>query len=70
MLRILSLITFCLLLAPTTKTASAAKADALLDISNDQRISIIGNTLAERLQHDGWMETYIQTRFPDRTLVF
>jgi putative heme-binding domain-containing protein len=34
------------------------------------RISIIGNTLAERMQHDGWLETYIHSRFPKHDLVF
>jgi lysophospholipase L1-like esterase len=34
------------------------------------RISIIGNTTAERMQHDGWLETYIYSRFPKHDLVF
>src|SRR6478735_8784808 len=33
-------------------------------------ICIIGNTLAERMQHEGWLETLIQARFPDKELVF
>ena len=32
-------------------------------------ICIIGNTLGERLQHDGWLETMIQARFPKHELV-
>ena len=34
------------------------------------RIAIIGNTLAERLQHDGWMETLLQSQNPELELVF
>ncbi len=34
------------------------------------RIGIIGNTLADRLQHDGWLETFFYTRFPKHDLVF
>ncbi len=33
-------------------------------------ICLIGNTLGERMQHDGWLETLIQTRFPNHELVF
>jgi glucose/arabinose dehydrogenase len=32
-------------------------------------ISIIGNTLAERMQYDGWLETMLQARFPKHELV-
>ena len=32
-------------------------------------ICIIGNTLAERMQHDGWLETMLQARFPKHELV-
>src|SRR5437016_3912618 len=33
-------------------------------------ICIIGNTLADRMQHFGWMETLIHARFPKHELVF
>ncbi len=33
-------------------------------------ICSIGNTLADRMQHHGWLETLIQSRFPDHELVF
>jgi putative heme-binding domain-containing protein len=29
----------------------------------------VGNTLADRMQHDGWLETYLQSRFPNENLV-
>src|SRR5947209_7307094 len=31
-------------------------------------ICIIGNALAERTQHDGWLETYLHARFPKHDL--
>jgi len=34
------------------------------------RISIIGNTLADRMQHSGWLETIIHERFPKHELVY
>lgn len=43
-------------------------ADAL--IRPGDHISIIGNTLAEGMQHDGWLETFMHTRFPGHDLVF
>ena len=35
----------------------------------NDHICIIGNTLAERLQYDGWLETMLQARFPKHELV-
>jgi putative heme-binding domain-containing protein len=32
------------------------------------RICIIGNALAERMQHHGWLETILQSRLPDHEL--
>src|SRR3954452_21818326 len=50
-------------------TASSALA-APLELKKGDHICIIGNTLAERMQHDGWLETLIQARFPEHELVF
>jgi putative heme-binding domain-containing protein len=42
----------------------------LLQLKPGDHIGIIGNTLADRMQHDGWLETYLVTRFPQLDLVF
>ena len=34
------------------------------------RIAVIGNGLADRMQHDGWLETYLQSVYPNGKLVF
>jgi glucose/arabinose dehydrogenase/lysophospholipase L1-like esterase len=34
-----------------------------------EHICIIGNTLAERMQYDGWLETLLHARFPKHDLV-
>jgi azurin/lysophospholipase L1-like esterase len=34
------------------------------------KIAIIGNSLADRMQHDGWLETYIQSAYPNLKLTF
>lgn len=47
-----------------------ATAQAHLMLERGDRICIIGNTLAERMQHDGWLETLMQNRFPEHQLVF
>ena len=56
------------LLAAIIATSTFANAD-LIEIKPGDHISIIGNTLADRMQHDGWLEAYIQARFPEHRLV-
>jgi glucose/arabinose dehydrogenase len=41
---------------------------ANLALKDGDHISIIGNTLADRMQHDGWLETLLQAHFPDQHL--
>ena len=47
----------------------AASADRL-ELRPHGHICIIGNTLADRMQHSGWLETMIVARHPDFDLVF
>src|SRR5688572_14715596 len=56
-----------LLFAPV---AAAAAESAKLELKKGDHICVIGNTLAERMQHDGWLETLIHARFPEHELVF
>ena len=55
-----------LVLPRAALTATAAE----LDFSKGDHIAIVGNTLADRMQHYGWLETMLQTRFPQQELVF
>ena len=50
--------------APAGRSAAAPFA-----IHEKEHICIIGNTLAERFQYDGWLETRLQARFPSHELV-
>src|SRR5262249_52561085 len=50
-------------------SSSVAHA-APLELKKGDHICIIGNTLAERMQHYGWLETFIHARFPGNALVF
>jgi len=52
---------------PTSSIVQARQQPFALQ-PNDH-ICIIGNTLAERLQYDGWLETMLQARFPKHQLV-
>ncbi|HVR86793.1 MAG TPA: SGNH/GDSL hydrolase family protein, partial [Planctomycetota bacterium] len=52
-------------------TAGAAPAQEAppLKLEKGDHISFIGNTLADRMQHVGWLETLLQSRFPHHELV-
>lgn len=51
-------------------TSLAQAADPVLPLKKGDHIAIIGNTLADRMQHSGWLETYIHARYPDLDLTF
>src|SRR6266571_8384095 len=40
------------------------------ELNKGTHICLIGNALADRMQHHGWLETLIQSRFPEHHLVF
>ncbi|MBI1318832.1 MAG: c-type cytochrome [Candidatus Hydrogenedens sp.] len=44
-------------------------ARAELTLEKGDHIAIIGNALPDRMQHDGWLETYLQLAYPDLDLV-
>jgi len=41
-----------------------------LELKKGAHICIIGNTLAERMQHFGWLETLLHAKYPEHQLVF
>jgi glucose/arabinose dehydrogenase/lysophospholipase L1-like esterase len=49
----------------------AAPAQAqTFELGKGDHICIVGNTLAERMQHGGWLEPLIHARYPSHELVF
>ena len=52
------------------RSADQPKAAAKFELKPGDHVSIIGNTLADRMQRDGWLETYFHSRFPEHDLVF
>lgn len=50
--------------------ATITSAAEPLVLPPNSTVAIIGNTMADRMQHHGWLETYIQALHPDQRLVF
>ncbi len=46
----------------------SAKADFTFETGDN--VCLIGDGLADRMQHDGWLETVLQSRMPEKRLVF
>jgi putative heme-binding domain-containing protein len=67
---------FLVMFSGTGKSPGAAEESqpqpdpAKLELRVGDHICIVGNTLADRMQHHGWLETYIHSRFPKHNLVF
>jgi putative heme-binding domain-containing protein len=57
-----------LFLTAALASGTFARAD-LIEFKPGDHVSIIGNTLADRMQHDGWLETMLPARFPEHGLV-
>ncbi len=49
--------------------AAAVAAEAKLELKKGDHVAILGNTLADRMQHDGWLEAHLQARLPQHELV-
>lgn len=57
-------------LALSLALASPLTASAQLPLQQNDVVCLIGNGLADRMQHDGWMETLIQSRMAGKNLSF
>ena len=58
-----------LLLAATFAAADDAKPAPAVEIKHGDHIALVGNTLADRMQHHGWLEAHLYSRFPKHDLV-
>src|SRR5215204_2151851 len=52
-----------------TAAAGTAADPPKFELHPNDHVCIIGNALAERMQHDGWLETLLHARFPKHNLV-
>ncbi len=62
LLRSIAVFVFGFVLAPLQA------ADPVLKLKQGDRISFIGNTLADRMQHAAWLETYLHAAYPNLNL--
>ena len=49
---------------------AATAAPALLEFKPGDNVAILGGALADRMQHHGWLETFIHAKHPNHKLVF
>lgn len=47
-----------------------ATPDPSFSLRNGDHVSVIGNAMADRLQHHGWLETYLHALYPEHELTF
>ena len=59
----------CWMLSCLMQTSVQA-ADPAWQLRKGDRISYIGNTLADRMQHSAWLETYIHAIYPELDITF
>src|SRR5262245_49733670 len=52
----------------TLALAASARADERPSFRPGDHIALVGNTLADRMQHDGWLETLLHSRLPQHHL--
>ncbi|MBI2422284.1 MAG: c-type cytochrome [Candidatus Hydrogenedentes bacterium] len=46
----------------------ALPVPAQMEFESGDRIAIVGNALPDRMQHDGWLESYLNGAYPDKKL--
>jgi putative heme-binding domain-containing protein len=63
-----SLISSVSMAAPAPR--SSAVRPSTFQLRPGDHVCLIGNALAERMQHFGWLETYLHARYPGYELVF
>ena len=58
----LAIVGLALLVAPSlVRAADGSSLTGNLELRKGDHISLIGNTLADRMQHDGWLETFLHS---------
>src|SRR6266567_7784508 len=59
---------FCACAFASVRTAELPNAPAL-ELKPGDHVAVIGNALADRFQHSGWLETFIHAQYPNHDLV-
>jgi hypothetical protein len=55
--------------SPEAPVAARPADPGPFKLEKGDHICIVGNTLADRMQHDGWVETFLYARHPNHDLV-
>jgi azurin/glucose/arabinose dehydrogenase/lysophospholipase L1-like esterase len=55
---------------PPSPARAPEPAGPPLKLNPGEHVALIGNTLADRMQHHGWLESMITAKFPGHDLVF
>ena len=58
------------LAAATAVGFGAVTSGQALDLKKGEHVVLIGNSLAERMQHHGWLESYVQGSMAKKEIVF
>ncbi|MFO0930045.1 MAG: PVC-type heme-binding CxxCH protein [Gemmataceae bacterium] len=69
---LMAALTFPLMLLSSDAPPAAGSrnlSSGKIALRKGDHVSFLGNTLAERMQHDGWLETYLASRYPAHDLV-
>ena len=66
-LRVFVFVVLLFLLCPGSFTQAVEPA---LNLQKGDHVCYIGNTLADRMQHHAWLETYLHAAYPKHELVF
>ena len=73
-LRVVAVVTLvcccCPFAAPAQAAAAGEGAGGTLELKRNDHVAVIGNTLADRMQHHNWLETFVHARFPEHQLVW
>jgi len=59
-----------IIFAVATHLARPLAAAGQLELKPGDHIALVGNSLADRMQHHGWLETLLVARYPRHDLVF
>jgi hypothetical protein len=60
---------FLILAIGSSQVGAQSTSPPQLVLKKGDRIAIIGNTLADRMQHDAWLDTYLYALHPELELV-
>ncbi|MBO6576783.1 MAG: hypothetical protein JJ896_14235 [Rhodothermales bacterium] len=59
-----------LLTAAALLALAGCSSDPLFTFESGDHVVVVGNSLADRMQHDGYLEAYLQAAHPDHRLVY